>query len=113
MKKFSFTILSFVFCSSVAFAQSWNITGNSGTAPASNFVGTTDNKALVFRTNNIENLRITSDGKVGIGTASPSGSKLQVIGNTRMGSSANYVKVDTSGILSFAGTGVYRIGGNK
>src|ERR1051326_850801 len=101
MKKLSPIILLSMLCSSLAFAQSWNITGNSGTVPASNFVGTTDNKALVFRTNNLENLRITADGKVGIGTASPSGSKLQVIGNSRFGSSANYVKIDTTGILSF------------
>jgi len=31
----------------------WSLTGNAGTNPATNFLGTTDNKALVFRTNNI------------------------------------------------------------
>jgi len=30
----------------------WSTTGNAGTLPASNFIGTTDNKALVLRTNN-------------------------------------------------------------
>lgn len=30
----------------------WSTTGNTGTLPASNFLGTTDSKALVFRTNN-------------------------------------------------------------
>lgn len=33
-------------------AQSWNLTGNSGTTPGTNFVGTTDAKALVFKVNN-------------------------------------------------------------
>ena len=31
----------------------WNITGNSGTNPADNFIGTTDNKPLRFRINNV------------------------------------------------------------
>jgi len=34
-------------------AQSWLLTGNSGTK-ATNFLGTTDDKALVFRTNNMK-----------------------------------------------------------
>lgn len=32
--------------------SSWSKLGNSGTSPASNFLGTTDNKGLSFRTNN-------------------------------------------------------------
>ncbi|MFM9907870.1 MAG: tail fiber domain-containing protein [Chitinophagaceae bacterium] len=31
----------------------WSFSGNNGTDPAVNFIGTTDNKALVFKTNNI------------------------------------------------------------
>ncbi|MCC6838548.1 MAG: tail fiber domain-containing protein [Flavobacteriales bacterium] len=34
-------------------AQSWSITGNVGTNGANNFVGTTDNKPLVFRVQNV------------------------------------------------------------
>lgn len=45
----------------------WIVTGNSGIDPATNFLGTTDNQPLFIRTNNIERLRVTSDGKVGIG----------------------------------------------
>ncbi len=37
----------------------WNITGNSGTNPGTNFVGTRDNNDLVFRTNN--NIRASID----------------------------------------------------
>jgi hypothetical protein len=43
--------------------NSWSITGNSGTTP-DNFVGTTDNKALDFRTNNILRTRITTKGQI-------------------------------------------------
>ncbi len=49
----------------------WKLTGNSGTNPSVNFVGTIDNQDLVFRTNNTEKVRFTADGYVGIGTASP------------------------------------------
>lgn len=46
----------------------WNITGNAGTTAANNFLGTTDNKSLSFRTNNINRIIIDSLGSVGIGS---------------------------------------------
>lgn len=49
----------------------WKITGNSGTTPATNFLGTTDNIDLVFRTNNTEKARILANGNVGIGLPVP------------------------------------------
>lgn len=55
----------------------WKTTGNAGTDPATNFLGTTDNQPLVVRTNNAEALRVLPDGKVGIGTDLPL-EKLQV-----------------------------------
>jgi hypothetical protein len=42
----------------------WALTGNSGTNPAVNFLGTTDARPLVIRTNNIERLRVTATGNV-------------------------------------------------
>lgn len=36
----------------VSLANSWNLTGNTGTDPSFNFLGTTDDKDLVFRRNN-------------------------------------------------------------
>ena len=50
-------------------AQSWLITGNTGMLPATNFVGTKDSKPLVFRTNNVERMRILAAGRVGIGSS--------------------------------------------
>ncbi len=35
-------------------SSGWNLTGNNGTDPANQFLGTTDNKALRFRVNNIQ-----------------------------------------------------------
>ncbi len=60
-------------------AQSWTLTGNSATNPTTNFVGTKDNKTLVFRTNNLERMRIAASGKIGIGTTNPQ-ANLNIIG---------------------------------
>ena len=51
---------------------SWELTGNAGTSPGIDFVGTTDAASLVFATSGTEYMRIDgSSGGVGIGTVSP------------------------------------------
>ncbi|MBK9735081.1 MAG: hypothetical protein IPO92_09005 [Saprospiraceae bacterium] len=40
---------------------SWSLTGNAGTNPASNFIGTNDNNPLSFRTNQVERMDLTRD----------------------------------------------------
>lgn len=67
-KNLYYTFLLLIGASTYCSAQNWSLTGNAGTAPATNFLGTTDAKPLVLRTNNKERLRITTDGKIGIGT---------------------------------------------
>jgi hypothetical protein len=55
--------------------QDWHVDGNAGTNPGAHFLGTTDNAALVLRTNNIPHLWIngseplyaSGSGHVGIG----------------------------------------------
>jgi hypothetical protein len=49
----------------------WTITGNAGTIAGTNFIGTTDAVDLSIKTNGTENMRITSNGNVGIGTTTP------------------------------------------
>ena len=66
-----------------AVAGAWLITGNSGTTAGTNFLGTTDNQPLVFKTNNSENIRILTSGNVGIGTPTP-GAKLEVAGQIKI-----------------------------
>ena len=68
-------------------AQDWNLLGNAATTPSVNFLGTTDNNDLVFRTNNVERVRILSGGKVGIGTNLPAG-QLEVSLNSNTTSDA-------------------------
>ena len=58
----------------------WAVAGNAGTTPGTDFVGTTDVKDLVFKTNSVENMRITAAGNVGIGTNNP-GLKFEVLHN--------------------------------
>jgi hypothetical protein len=49
-------------------ASGWQLVGNAGTNPTSNFLGTTDAQDFVIRTNNSERIRVTSAGNVGINT---------------------------------------------
>jgi hypothetical protein len=49
----------------------WKITGNAGTVQTNNFIGTTDNVGLSFRTNNVIRQTITNTGNVGIGITTP------------------------------------------
>ncbi|NTW32735.1 MAG: hypothetical protein HGB12_08945, partial [Bacteroidetes bacterium] len=60
-----------LFVINVNTAAAWSLTGNTGTTAGTNFIGTSDNKDFVFKTNNTEWARITSGGNVGIGTTSP------------------------------------------
>src|SRR5215831_2168689 len=61
-------------------AQSWSLTGNSGTNPPTSFLGTKDNKALVIKTANLERMRTSSTGLVGIGN-SPAHAQLEIKGS--------------------------------
>jgi hypothetical protein len=58
----------------------WGLTGNSGTNPATQFIGTTDAQPLVIKTNNTEAMRVLSTGNVGIGTTTPD-AKLDIAGD--------------------------------
>src|SRR6266508_3501818 len=62
----------------------WSLTGNSGTTPTTNFLGTKDSKALVFKTNNTERMRISPAGNIGIGVTTPI-QRLDVNGNINLG----------------------------
>ena len=63
----------------------WTLTGNAGTTPATNFLGTSDAQPLVIRTNNTEKIRVKSNGKVGIGESNPADATLEVKGNAIIG----------------------------
>lgn len=47
-------------------SASWNLNGNTGTNPTTNFLGTLDNQPLVFRTNNLDRVRIGANGYMSV-----------------------------------------------
>jgi hypothetical protein len=51
--------------------NAWSLIGNAGTNPTTNFIGTTDAKDFVLKTNNIERMRVTSTGNIGVGVNNP------------------------------------------
>jgi hypothetical protein len=90
----------------------WELLGNAGTNPDINFVGTTDNQALRFRTNNLERLEITT------GTTAANGGYIRaynngVIGNATTGVGAtptySFVSQPTTGIQLYQVSGVHAL----
>lgn len=65
--------------------SSWSVNGNTGTNAATNFVGTTDAKDLVLKTNNASRINITSAGV------------------TTIGGATNHTKFETDGTVMFEG----------
>lgn len=87
----------------------WSLIGNTGTT-TSNFLGTTDAKSLVFKTNNAEQMRLTQSGALLIKTTSASGNEvLNVNGSFKLGGSGtiltNIIK-GTGTISAFTISGV-------
>ncbi len=52
--------------------SAWFTTGNSGTTPGTNYLGTNDTQAVVIKTNSVERARVTTSGQFAIGITSPS-----------------------------------------
>lgn len=85
-------------------SSGWSLTGNAGTNPATNFVGTVDAQDLTFATAGVERARIETTGDFGIGTADPT-SKLDVAGDINF-STGSTIKYGGNTIISLpAGTG--------
>ncbi len=103
--------------SNLSLSSAWNITGNTGTSSA-NFLGTTDNVSMRFRTNNVQRMIIDSLGKVGIGTNTPASdlTLYQSAGSAGSSKGFTFTGNSISGVSS--GTGVlmtlgYNSAGNK
>lgn len=84
---------------SFSFAQSWGLTGNSGTTPTNSFMGTTDDQDVVFKTNNTERMRIFGGPYVNgvvIGNQSaagtPAGTRLELVSVQCSGCGASWAQ---------------------
>lgn len=75
-------------------SSNWGVLGNAATTEATNFVGTSDNIGLSFRTNNIIRQSIANNGNIGILNTIPT--KPLTIGTT-FGSYANRLHVSGGG----------------
>lgn len=88
----------------------WGLTGNTGTtastsaigtAANNNFIGTTDAKDYVLVSNNLERMRISSGGNIGINTITPSATALVTI-NPTAAAIRNGIEMTLSGAASTA-----------
>src|SRR4051794_20797999 len=93
MKKIYLCALLFC-CLGKASAQSWNVLGNTGLT-TNNFLGTIDNKDLIFKVNSIERGRLVKSGL------------------WQFGKDTNLLKIDSVGKLSFSGLGDYYVSANR
>src|SRR5690242_8242031 len=67
-----FAVITFSFTAFISYSQtSWLITGNSNINGTTNFIGTTNSKPLILKTNNTDRLHIAAGGSIGIGTTAP------------------------------------------
>ena len=73
-----------------ASTSEWSLTGNAGTDPTINFIGTTDANDLVIKTNSTETARMTTAGNFGIGTNAPA-SRLHIKGGQIIESGTLYM----------------------
>ena len=83
--------------STVSTANAWSINGNAGTSPATHFIGTTDDKDLVFKRNNV-NAGILSHNNTAFGK----GSLPNNTGNYNTASGVNALYSNTTGWYNMA-----------
>ena len=84
---------------------SWSTIGNTGINATTNFLGTTDNTSLLFRTQNTQRFVIDGSGSVGIGTsptftASPNTEKLLVDAGTSNNPTTSFNVISGKGFIN-------------
>ena len=79
MKKIVFLIS---LCIALYVNAQWSLTGNAGTNPTQNFLGTTDASALILKTNNVERIHVANSGEIAIGGNLQKGVNFKVHGKS-------------------------------
>lgn len=82
-------------------AQNWKLGGNAVTADTT--LGTSNSHDLLLVTKNLERIRITQSGKIGIGTSNPS-TLFHVEGTQTLGGNLNFTSNTAS--IQFANSGI-------
>ncbi len=80
-----------------AVTTDWTLTGNLGTNPNINYLGTNDNQDFVLRTNANERLRVAASGTVGINVAPSATHQLAVSSALTAGNTIYGANTSTSG----------------
>ncbi|MDR7370344.1 tail fiber domain-containing protein [Flavobacterium aquidurense] len=81
-------------------ASGWALNGNAGTTPGTHFIGTTDNKDLVFKANNIERMRVSNTtGKLTVGNTVAPGSLTIVTSSTSTTAPLSLVTSDANPLV--------------
>jgi hypothetical protein len=78
----------------LALGNAWTTAGNAGTTSGANFVGTTDNQPLEFRTYNTRALRLDDVGGVPNLTVNPYANTIATYGSTIAGGYANQIQAN-------------------
>lgn len=81
--------------------QNWGLNGNSGTNPAANFIGSSNNVDVSIGANSTSVMRITAAGTVGIGNPSPL-QKLDVNGNINLQNFNNNFRINNVPVVSLS-----------
>ncbi|MEI6143614.1 MAG: tail fiber domain-containing protein, partial [Mariniphaga sp.] len=66
-------------------STSWNLTGNAGTTSGTNFIGTTDDKALIFKVNNQKAGEVSSGSNTSFGYQTLTSTTSFGVGNAAVG----------------------------
>lgn len=97
--------------------DAWRIDGNAGTNAGTNFLGTTDNVGLAFRTNNTERMQVYPNGNVGINTVAVPGARFLSIAAANQIANYGFTSGTGFGVLGYnfngAGVGVYGLVSNN
>ena len=97
--------------SSLVTSTAWDLNGNTGTNPLNDFVGTTDNNSLNFRTNNLNRMTLLSNGNLGLGTTTPTAA-LHLVTGVGTNQTPSVIKLDRNDATNQAGLLSVGISGN-
>ncbi len=95
-----------VTCEAISISGAWALGGNSGTTAGTDFLGTTDAKDLVIKTNNSEAVRITSSGTLTASTVDINGGAID-------GATVGAATASTGAFTTLSSTGATTLGDNS
>jgi len=90
--------------------SSWSTTGNAGTDPATNFIGTTDNQALIFKVNNLQAGEIDPDLSNSFYGIEAGSSITTGYSNIANGTGALYSNTDRSNLVAVGDSALFNNG---